>query len=91
MNEKSELQEEFGKLIKNKRKEMKITQEQIAERIGITTVYWRDLEKGKYKVTWIYFFKICIVLEINITHIIEKYIAPLIEEVRRNTKPTVKI
>ncbi len=80
------IQTEFGMLIKENRKQKKITQEQLAELVGITDVYLRDLERGSYTATWIICLKICTVLDIDLLEIQRKYIVPEIEETQKNMK-----
>lgn len=71
MNNK-ELEKYFGKQIRNKRKEKKITQEQLAELVGISTTYLRSVEHGKYSITWKLWLKICIALQLDINEIADK-------------------
>lgn len=80
------IQEEFGELIKAKRKEKRYTQEQLSELAGITDVYLRDLERGSYTATWIICLKICETLDIDIREIQAKYIAPEIAEMKKYLK-----
>ena len=80
------IQEEFGELIKAKRKEKRLTQEQLSELAGITDVYLRDLERGSYTATWIICLRICTALDIDIREIQTKYIAPEIAEMKKYIK-----
>ncbi len=43
----SELNKEFGTMMKNKREQLCISREKLSELIGISTVYCRDIEIGK--------------------------------------------
>lgn len=61
----------FGNTVKKRRRERGITQEAIAELVGVSTVYWGMIERGKYSVTWVIWLKICAVLEIDIAQILE--------------------
>ena len=80
------IQEEFGELIKAKRKEKRMTQEQLSELAGITDVYLRDLERGSYTATWIICLRICAALDIDIKEIQTKYIAPEVAEMKKFMK-----
>lgn len=78
------IQVELGEMIKTKRKQKELTQEELSEIVGITEVYLRDLERGSYTATWIICLKICTALEINLHYIEEKYIIPEITEMQKN-------
>ena len=66
--------EEFGKIMREKRKKQDLTQETLSELIGVSTMYCRDLEHGKHNPTWNIWFKICIVLHIDVSQIVDTYI-----------------
>lgn len=80
---KNTIQQEFGELIKTKRKLKQLTQEQLSELAGITDVYLRDLERGSYTATWIICLKICTALDIDLHELQKKYIIPEINEVQK--------
>lgn len=82
MNEDTSLQKEFGKLIRQKRKEQELTQDKLSEIVGITDVYLRDLESGKYTATWIIWLRLCNVLNIDIDDFSDKFIVPDINEMK---------
>lgn len=84
--EERRIQTEFGALIKTKRKQKKLTQEELSELAGITDVYLRDLERGSYTATWVICLKICTALDIDIHDIQAKYIVPEISEMQKNLK-----
>lgn len=67
-----ELEKYFGKLISSKRKEKNMTQEQLAELVGISATYLRGVEYGKHSITWLIWLKICKVLHLDIDDIMEK-------------------
>ena len=67
-----ELEEYFGKLMRDRRKEKKITQEQLAELVGISTTYLRETEHGNHSITWKIWLKICMALQIDVNDLIEK-------------------
>ena len=71
----------FGAIMKNKRQQLGLTQEKLAELVGISIVYCQDLEKGKSRSSWVIWVKICVVLNIDINSIIEDYIKPEVNEV----------
>ncbi len=72
----SELNKEFGTMMKNKREQLCISREKLSELIGISTVYCRDIEIGKSCPNWKIWLKICEALDININYIIKTYIRP---------------
>ena len=39
----------LNKIIKEKREELKLTQEEVAQAIGITRNYFSDIENGRYQ------------------------------------------
>lgn len=82
VNEETELKKEFGQLMRQKRKEQTITQDKLSEIVGISDVYLRNLEIGKYTATWIIWLRICSVLEIDICNFSGKYITPEINKLK---------
>jgi len=76
----SELDIEFGMMMKNKREQLNISREKMSELVGISTVYCRDIEIGKNCPTWKIWLKICDVLNLNINYIIATYIRPELEK-----------
>lgn len=80
------IQAEFGEMIKTKRKQKKLTQEELSELAGITDVYLRDLERGSYTATWVICLRICTALDIDLKDIQKKYIVPEISEMQKNMK-----
>ena len=77
----SELDIQFGKLVKQKRKQMKITQERLSELAGISTMFCRDIELGINRANWVTWVKICTVLEIDMNAWADQYIKPMLNEV----------
>lgn len=71
----------FGAIVKTRRKQLRITQEKLAELVGISNVYCRDIEKGKSRSSWVIWLKICVVLKIDINSVIEDYIKPEVNEI----------
>ena len=84
--EERRIQAEFGEMIKTRRKQKKITQEELSELAGITDVYLRDLERGSYTATWVICLKICTALDIDLRDIQKKYIIPEITEMQKKLK-----
>lgn len=87
--ETKRIQAEFGELIRTKRKQMKMTQEQLSEIAGITDVYLRDLERGNYTATWVICLKICTVLDIDLSEIKNKFIIPEINRTVKNMNKNI--
>lgn len=75
-----EMDKMVGSVIKGKRKKCGITQEKLAELVGICTVYWRDIECGNFRPNWVIMSKICAVLDIDIQQIIDVYVKPELNE-----------
>ena len=73
----------FGVMVRNKRERLGITQEKISELVGLSTVQYRSIEKGKTRSNWVTIMKICIILRLDVSHIIEAYIKPEINEAGR--------
>ena len=55
----------FGETMREARKKQRFTQKELAEIVGVSVGYWRELEHGKYNVTWILWMKICAALGID--------------------------
>lgn len=72
--EDNEMLKDFGKLIREKRIRTNLTQEKVAAEVGITEVYLRDLENGRYSATWLIWLKICDTLELDIEKLSLRYI-----------------
>lgn len=72
---------QFGKIVKQKRKQMKITQERLSELAGISTVFCRNIELGINRANWVTWVKICTVLEIDMNEVADRYIKPMLNEV----------
>ena len=85
-NEERKIQAEFGEMIKTRRKQKKLTQEELSELAGITDVYLRDLERGSYTATWVICLRICTALDIDLKDIQTKYIVPEITEMQKNLR-----
>lgn len=62
--------------MRTKRKRIGITQERLSELVGISTVQYRSIETGKTRSNWVTVAKICLVLDIDISYIVETYIKP---------------
>lgn len=77
----TELDKAFGRLAKGKREQMKITQEKLSELVGISVVQCRNIEMGKTRSNWVTVAKICLVLELDVSQIIETYIIPEVNDV----------
>ena len=55
----------LGQLIKAKRKERRLTQTQLAEKVGSTTQVIYYYEKGKRSMSAGFFFKLCEALDLD--------------------------
>lgn len=59
------LRKEFGRLMRQRRYELKMTQNQLADKADLSCTYLRDIEHGIHTPTWINWLKICELLEID--------------------------
>lgn len=66
-----ELEKYFGKMVRGKRKEQKISQEQLAELVGISATYLRGVEHGNHSITWKIWLRICVALQLDIGEIVD--------------------
>ena len=64
----------FGALMRQSRTNRRMPQERLAEIVGISVTYCREIEHGKYTPTWIIWLKICKLLEIDIAKLYELYV-----------------
>ena len=64
----------FGEMMRKSRTGRRIPQERLAESVGISVTYCREIEHGKYTPTWIIWLKICKQLDIDIDKIYELYV-----------------
>lgn len=55
----------FGEMMRQARESRGMTLEELASLIGATSIYCRDVEHGKYPITWVMWLKICTVLGID--------------------------
>ena len=55
---------------------MKITQEKMAELIGKSIVQYRNIEKDKTRSNWVTIAKICLVLDLDVSLVVDTYIRP---------------
>ena len=65
----SAIDREVGEIIRARRKEMKMTQTELAEKVGTTKQCIYYYEKGSRGLTMALFFKICDVLHLDPNHI----------------------
>ena len=64
----------FGEIMRKSRTGRRIPQERLAEIVGISVTYCREIEHGKYMPTWVIWLKICKLLDIDIDKIYELYV-----------------
>ena len=60
----------LGKIIKEKRKEYKLTQNQLAEKVYLSRSYIADIEQGRYNPSLETFVAIANVLHINLNELL---------------------
>lgn len=75
-----ELDRSFGELARLKRDSMGITQERLAELVGLSVVQYRNIEKGKTRSNWVTIAKICLILKLDVSLVIETYVKPEIND-----------
>lgn len=56
----------IGGLIRNKRKELKMTQIELASRLGLSRSYLSDIENGRYNPSVNFLFKIIAILDLDL-------------------------
>lgn len=81
----------FSELVRQRRIEVNLTQELLAEILSISVVYLRKIERGQCIPSWIIWLMICTVLEIDIGEIRRKYITPIIAEHKSIVNPEPNI
>ena len=64
----------FGAIMRQSRTNRRMPQEKLAEKVGISVTYCREIERGKYTPTWIIWLKICKLLDIDIDRLYEHYV-----------------
>ena len=77
----------FSELVRQRRNEINLTQELLAEILSISVVYLRKIERGQCIPSWIIWLMICTVLEIDISEILRKYITPIVAEHKAMVNP----
>lgn len=61
---------ETGKIFKQRRKELKLTQEKVAKLVGCSREHIRDIENCKHRASVVIFEKILKVLELDVNRIL---------------------
>lgn len=61
----------FGEIMRQARESRGMTLEELANLIGATSIYCRDVEHGEYPITWVMWLKICTVLDIDVNSVAE--------------------
>lgn len=64
----------FGEMMRKSRMGRRMPQERLAEIVGISVTYCREIEHGKYTPTWVIWLKICKLLDIDIDKLYEQYV-----------------
>lgn len=64
----------FGEIMRRSRTGRRISQERLAEIVGISVTYCREIEHGKYTPTWVIWLKICKLLDIDIDKLYELHV-----------------
>lgn len=57
------------------RKSRGMTIEELADQIGISSVYCREIEYDRYSTTWVTWLKICVALDIDLNNAAEFVLA----------------
>lgn len=70
----------FGEMMRSARKNCGITQENFAKSIGISSLYCRELEHGRYTPTWIVWLRICTALNLDIIKLRNVCVVPSLTE-----------
>ena len=74
MEAKFELQlyKELGLQVKNRRKELHLTQEHLADRVGLTRTAITNIEAGKQSITLHAYFSLCAALNVSPTILVSQ-------------------
>lgn len=56
----------FGEIMREARESQGVTVEELADQIGISSIYCREVEYGRFSTTWVIWLKICMVLGIDL-------------------------
>ena len=67
-------------MMKTARKNMGLTQAALAELVGVSSAYCREIECGQYTPTWIIWLKICSVLNIDVNRLRTEYVVSELNE-----------
>lgn len=70
----------FGEMMRSARKSRGITQENFAKSIGISSLYCREIEHGRYNPTWIVWLRICTELNLDIKKLRDICVVPSLTE-----------
>ena len=57
---------DYRAIIKNKREKLKLSQHQLAKKLGITQTFLSEIERGRKNPSLEQFFKICEALDIEV-------------------------
>ena len=61
----------FGEIMRKARESQEMTIEELADQIGMSSVYCREIEYGRYSTTWVTWLKICMALDIDLNNAAE--------------------
>lgn len=70
----------FGDMMRSARKNRGISQENFAKSIGISALYCREIEHGRYNPTWIVWLRICTELNLDIKNLRDLCVVPSLTE-----------
>lgn len=70
----------FGDMMRSARKSRGISQESFAKSVGISSLYCREIEHGRYNPTWIVWLKICTELNLDVKKIRDLCVVPSLTE-----------
>lgn len=63
----------FGEFIKDGREKRRLYQSDVAEKLGVTQVYYSHIERGKRNVDLVVAMRICQILELDLQDYISQY------------------
>jgi len=64
-----DVEQKFAEMMRARRLKMGLSQEKLAELVGISAAYCRKIEKGKHSPTWHIWLKICMLLNLDVAEI----------------------
>lgn len=65
-----DIKKEVGQRIKNCRKDLRLTQEQVATKLGVVTQQYQTYENGRYELNYQQLIKLCEILDTSADYLL---------------------